>query len=78
MEKIKDLEKAKRITSQLNAIEDMPKMSIWVCDKCGEKDVLCIYSSRQGWYCRDCITDVYNKLKEKIELINMVWKKINE
>lgn len=46
------------------------KVVIFECDKCHKQNVLVAYHHAFGWYCRDCLANIRDRLNETIQAID--------
>lgn len=53
------------------------KVVLFTCDKCHSKDKLVAYHPSFGWYCRDCLTIIRDRLNETIDKIDMCATQVN-
>lgn len=54
------------------------KVVLFKCDKCHKENTLVAYHHNFGWYCKDCLSVVRNRLNDVIDKINICATQINQ
>lgn len=54
------------------------KVVLFRCDRCSKDNTLVAYHRSFGWYCKDCLTDIRDRLTETINRIDICASDINK
>lgn len=55
-----------------------PKVVLFTCDRCQTHNTLVAYHNMFGWYCRDCLAAVRDRMIELVDYMDFSTDEINK